>query len=65
MKRLKSAVVALTLLLGVTSLAGAQTPSPARPFGTLREQAAMQQDWLTKRLDTFLAPLMRRFQATN
>ena len=60
MKRLKSAVVALTLLLGVTSLAGAQTPSPARPFGTLREQAAMQQDWLTKRLDTFLAPLMRK-----
>src|SRR5687767_13851954 len=31
-----------------------------RPFGTLREQAAMQQDWLKKRLDTFLPPLMRK-----
>jgi Xaa-Pro aminopeptidase len=32
----------------------------ARPFGTLREQAAMQQDWLRKRLDTFLPALMRK-----
>src|SRR5687767_11790445 len=31
-----------------------------RPFGTLREQAAMQQDWLKKRLDTILPPLMRK-----
>jgi Xaa-Pro aminopeptidase len=31
-----------------------------RPFGTLREQAAMQQQWLVKRLDTFLPPLMRK-----
>jgi Xaa-Pro aminopeptidase len=52
-------VVALTLVLGVTAQAGAQTSSPGRPFGTLREQAAMQQAWLTKRLETFLAPLMR------
>ena len=60
MKTLKSAVVALTLVLGVAAQAGAQAPSTARPFGTLREQAAMQQDWLKKRLDTFLAPLMRK-----
>jgi hypothetical protein len=32
-----------------------------RPFGTLREQAAMQQDWLKKRLDTFLPGLMRKY----
>ena len=32
----------------------------ARPFGTLREQAAMQQGWLLKRLDTFLPALMRK-----
>jgi len=32
----------------------------ARPFGTLREQAAMQQDWLRKRLDTFLPAIMRK-----
>ena len=31
-----------------------------RPFGSLREQAAMQQAWLKKRLDTFLPALMRK-----
>jgi Xaa-Pro aminopeptidase len=31
-----------------------------RPFGTLREQAALQQIWLRKRLDTFLPPLLRK-----
>ena len=31
-----------------------------RPFGTLREQAAMQQEWLRARLDTFLPALMRK-----
>ena len=31
-----------------------------RPFGTLRELAAMQQRWLRQRLDTFLPPLMRK-----
>ena len=34
-------------------------PAADRPFGTLREQAAMQQAWLKKRLDTFLPRLMR------
>ena len=38
----------------------AATAPRERPFGTLREQAALQQDWLRKRLDTFLAPLMRK-----
>src|SRR4051794_37338463 len=36
-------------------------PPAERPFGTLREQAAMQQDWLKKRLDTFLPPLLRKY----
>jgi Xaa-Pro aminopeptidase len=31
-----------------------------RPFGTLREQAAMQQEWLRTRLDAFLPALMRK-----
>ena len=31
-----------------------------RPLGTLREQAAMQQQWLRERLDTFLPALMRK-----
>ena len=34
-------------------------PAAERPFGTLREQSAMQHAWLKKRLDTFLPPLMR------
>jgi hypothetical protein len=36
-------------------------PAAERPFGTLREQAAMQQSWLKQRLDTFLPPLMRKY----
>lgn len=34
-------------------------PPAERPFGTLRDQAAMQQAWLEKRLNTFLPALMR------
>jgi Xaa-Pro aminopeptidase len=39
---------------------GASASTVRRPFGTLREQAALQQQWLRKRLDTFLAPLLRK-----
>jgi Xaa-Pro aminopeptidase len=35
-------------------------PRAERPFGTLREQAALQQQWLQKRLDLFLPALMRK-----
>jgi Metallopeptidase family M24 len=41
-------------------LAQRALPPADRPFGTLREQAAMQQEWLKKRLDTFLPALMRK-----
>jgi Xaa-Pro aminopeptidase len=51
-------VIALALLTAAAATAVAQ-PAPTRPFGTQREQAAMQQAWLKARLDTFLAPLMR------
>ena len=44
-----------TVLFAIPVVVSAQE----RPFGTLREQAAMQQQWLTKRLDTFLPALMR------
>ncbi len=37
------------------------TPSPTRPLGTLREQAAVQQDWLRYRLDSVLPRLMRQY----
>ena len=41
------------------SLAAPSAQSVERPLGTLREQAAMQQDWLRTRLDTVLPALMR------
>src|SRR6187455_3794326 len=43
-----------------SALAPNALPAASRPFGTLREQAAMQQAWLKQRLDTFLPPLMRK-----
>jgi Xaa-Pro aminopeptidase len=49
--------VPLVLLILGASIS-AQTPD--RPFGTLREQAEMQQRWLKQRLDTILPPLMRK-----
>jgi Metallopeptidase family M24 len=51
----------LVLLLACSLVPDASAQStPERPFGTLREQAAMQQEWLRKRLDTFLPGLMRK-----
>jgi len=53
-------LIPLWLLL-VTASPSAQVQTQAQhPFGTLREQAAMQQEWLRKRLDTFLPGLMRK-----
>jgi hypothetical protein len=37
------------------------TPSPNRPLGTLREQAAVEQEWLRYRLDSVLPRLMRQY----
>ena len=51
--------VALAFLAVVPAGAAAQ-PAGERPFGTLREQAAMQQEWLQERLDTFLPALLRK-----
>ena len=50
----------LLAFLFTSSIAFAQQPTAVRPFGTLREQAALQQQWLKKRLDTFLPMLMRK-----
>src|ERR1051326_1275153 len=57
----------LAVILLLPSAAAAQDrlapralPAAERPFGTLPEQAAMQQQWLKKRLDTVLPPLMRK-----
>lgn len=48
----------LALVLGAT-LASSGVAQP-RPFGTLREQAAIQQRWLEQRLTTVLPALMRK-----
>ena len=52
----------LAVVLSLVALAqpAAAQVSPQRPFGTLREQAAMQQAWLKQRLETFLPALMRK-----
>jgi Xaa-Pro aminopeptidase len=57
--RVLSSGLALTLTIG-GALADARQADARRPFGTLRAQAAMQQEWLKKRLDTFLPGLMRK-----
>jgi Xaa-Pro aminopeptidase len=67
MSRLHTARCALCVvsLLALPSIAHAQVapaalPAADRPFGSLREQAAMQQAWLKQRLDRFLPALMRK-----
>ncbi len=49
------------LLFGILLAVPAMGSAQARPFGTLREQAAMQQRWLQQRLDTRLPALMRKY----
>jgi len=50
----------IALVLVAALCTGRSAPAQARPFGTLREQAAMQQSWLEKRLTTVLPGLMRK-----
>lgn len=56
--------VVLALFAGTRDVARAAgeggQPASLRPFGTLQEQAEMQQAWLKKRLETFLPALMRK-----
>ena len=64
----RSGLACLAIAASLTGTAGGQAPAPAareagraeRPFGTLRELASMQQEWLRRRLDTFLPALMRK-----
>src|SRR4051812_3650800 len=53
-------VLGMLGVLGVLAQDVSAQPSSLRPFGTLQEQAEMQQAWLKKRLDTFLPALMRK-----
>src|SRR5256714_1921940 len=52
-------LVLSTVLLQAPSLP--LTPSPTRPLGTLRQQAAVEQEWLRYRLDSVLPRLMRQY----
>jgi Xaa-Pro aminopeptidase len=49
-------LMVVTLLLQTPALSA----TPARPLGTLREQAALQQQWLQYRVDSVLPRLMRQ-----
>jgi Xaa-Pro aminopeptidase len=50
---------ALVLAPSLSDAQQAPGGTATRPFGTLRDQAVMQQHWLQERLDTFLPALMR------
>jgi len=50
-----------TLLVQAPSSMPVLTPLPDRPLGSLREQAAVEQDWLRYRLDSVLPRLMRQY----
>jgi Xaa-Pro aminopeptidase len=52
--------VGLALVM-LTTAGPAAGQVPERPFGTLRDQADLQQQWLAKRLDTYLPGLMRKY----
>jgi hypothetical protein len=54
-------LVGVLVLLGPSALRGqTRDYDSARPFGTLREQAEVQQAWLEERLETNLPMLMRK-----
>jgi peptidase M24-like protein len=58
MTRLTRVAITIAVLLAPAWIRAQSSPS--RPFGTERELAAMQQEWLKKRLDAFLPALMRK-----
>ena len=50
----------LLAVLALSARADAQTIQTRRPFGTLREQAEIQQRWLQQRIDSVLPAIMRK-----
>ncbi len=54
--RVRMSVVGLALVLS-----GRAAEAQERPFGTLREQAEVQQQWLAERMETVLPALMRKY----
>jgi Xaa-Pro aminopeptidase len=65
---MRALVASVALAMAAASPAhtfGQAAPASAlevpRPFGTLREQATLRQEWLRQRLETILPPLMRKY----
>jgi Xaa-Pro aminopeptidase len=52
---------AFALVAVIASAGGAQQIRTYRPFGTLREQAALEQQWLDERMKTVLPSLMKKY----
>jgi Xaa-Pro aminopeptidase len=59
--RLMHGFVRVALLIVLPGILPAQASVPARPFGTLREQADTQQRWLASRMSTVLPAVMRKY----
>lgn len=53
--------VRLLFFLVVAVAVPAAGQNPPRPFGTLREQAELQQQWLALRMERYLPQLMRKY----
>ena len=53
--------VVLASALVLPARTSAQDTHPLRPFGTLREQAEVRQQWLGQRMETVLPALMRKY----
>ena len=62
MTRMRCALLSVGLASTLTFPAPApgQDANPSRPFGTLREQATLRQQWLEQRMATVLPALMRK-----
>jgi len=52
---------ALSVFVALPGVLAAQPAPPVRPFGTLREQADLQQRWLQTRMTTVLPTIMRKY----
>ena len=61
MRSLRLAACAALLALSAATQGHAQASAVTRPFGTLREQAELQQRWLNTRMETVLPGLMRSY----
>ena len=57
---MKLRIPAVLVLCATGATLPSQEITTRRPFGTLREQAAMQQRWLQQRMDSVLPALMRK-----